>query len=314
MAEGEGRERRWLRPLGLLAVVLALASNQPLVLVGVPFALLSFLVPGARIGELALGGLVFVLVFLGDPSGGLWHLERGWAILVGGSFVAVTLAWPHLTFLLRALTALVAGTVWSGVILGVFGGWNVAEGLVLGRIDSAAAGTLDLFQAIAGGPDADAAPLAAAVSQAAQVQGILFPALIALSTLAALGVAWWLHVRMSAGTDGGLAPLKSFRFPDPLIWVLIGGLTLMILAGWTDGWGRLGANLTVFMGGLYALRGMAVVLFLSGGFGLLGGVLLGVTVLLLPPLVLLGAMAVGIGDTWFDLRRRRLSRGEAGPD
>jgi hypothetical protein len=67
---------------------------------------------------------------------------------------------------------------------------------------------------------------------------------------------------------------------------------------------RVGTNAVVFMGALYALRGAAVVLFLAGGVSFLGGFLLVLGFLLVAPVFLTGAFAIGLGDTWLDLRAR----------
>ncbi len=304
MAETERKERRWLRPLGLVVLVLALSVNEPLVLVGLPFVLLSFLTSSGRAVELFVAALVAFLVFTGDASGGLWHLERGWAIVTGGGFVALTLRWPRLPFMERALGAVGGGALWSGVVLAIFDGWNVADDAVATRIEAGAASTMEAFRAVTGG-DAPPPALTDAVRQTAEIQVMLFPGLLALASLAALGVAWWAHLRLSAGSDGGLGPLAGFRFPDALIWVLIGGLVLVLASsGWAAGWGRVGANLALVMGGLYALRGAGVVLSLTGGLTLANGVLVALAAVLAPPLLVGGAMVVGIGDTWFDLRAR----------
>ena len=132
---------------------------------------------------------------------------------------------------------------------------------------------------------------------------MVFPALLGLSSMAALGVAWWVYVRLSSGSDQGVGPLRDFRFNDHLVWVFIAGVVLL-LTPWEDILARVGANTVVFMGALYALRGAAVILFLSGGLSLFGYVMLIFGLIFLPPLVLTGAMVIGIGDTWLDVRRR----------
>jgi hypothetical protein len=71
-----------------------------------------------------------------------------------------------------------------------------------------------------------------------------------------------------------------------------------------DAVARVGSNAVVFMGALYALRGSAVFMFISGGLSLIGYVMLAVALVLAAPVVLGVAMVVGVGDTWFDVRAR----------
>lgn len=313
MGAGEGRERRWLRPLGLFVLVMALAVGHPFVLIGVPLLLLSLLTPGAGKRSFFLGLVLVILLLPGGPDAGLWYLERGWALLVGGWFLALTRTRPDRPFLEQGLLAIGGGAVWAALILAAFGAWERTQALVEERLVGGAEATLDLFGAIWADQDGDtASAFAETVIRTAEIQGVVFPALLALATLAALGVAWWIHLRISAGSDAGLGPLRSVTFPDPMIWVLIGGLILLLTAGWDEGLGRVGTNLTVFMAGLYVLRGAGVVLVLSGGLSIPAMILVGVVAILAPPLLLFGAMAVGIGDSWFDLRSRQGPPGSPG--
>lgn len=312
MAEGEGRERLWLRPLGLLALGVAFALGQPFVLAAVPFALLGFALPGAGFGGLFLGAVALALVFAGEPGSGFWYLERGWAILAGGWFVAFTLAWPDRPFLPRALGAVAGGTAQAGALLWALGGWSTAEWLVRSRIEASVGATLELLRAFTR-EGVDPA-LSGTVATTAEAQSILFPALLALATVAMLGVAWWAHVKLATGSGRGLEGLRSFRFPDPLIWVLIAGIALLLAAEWTGGWGRVGANMAVFMGGLYALRGAGVLVFLAGGMSLLGGLVVAVGMVLAGPVLVAAAMAVGVGDSWWDLRARATAARSDGGD
>ncbi|TVP55624.1 MAG: DUF2232 domain-containing protein [Gemmatimonadales bacterium] len=296
----KGRRHRWLRPLGLLAIVLGLSVGQPFVLIAIPFGLLTFLQPGERVSAMVLGALVLGFALAGHGSGGLWYLERGWAIIVAGWFAALTLARPAQPFLPRALLAVGGGTVWVAALLLVLDGWERVEWMVRERVEASAAATLEFSRAIGAGTDATA--LGEAVERTAALQVTVFPALVALSTLAALGVAWWLHVRLSGGSDQGLAKLKNLRFADGLIWLFIAGLALVLLMGWTEGWGRVGSNLMLFVGALYALRGAAVLLFLSGGVGWIGVTLIALATVFAAPVIFAGALMVGLGDTWLDLR------------
>ena len=58
------------------------------------------------------------------------------------------------------------------------------------------------------------------------------------------------------------------------------------------------------MGALYALRGSAVFMYISGGLSLFGYVLLAISLVLAAPVVVGVAMIVGIGDTWLDVRAK----------
>ncbi len=297
-----GKRRRWLRPLGLFGAVLALSIARPLVVLGIPFALLAFLEREGRFAVLAASALILGLVFAGGSgASGLWYLERGWAIVLGGSFAAVTLARPGVPFLERGLTALGGTVLWTSIVVAAFGGWSALDAEVRARIDAGAASTLDLVAGMSGG---ESEGLLEAVERAVEAQHFLFPSLVALSSLAALGVVWWTHVRVQRGSSGGLGSIRAFTFPDAMIWLLIAGIILVIGVGGGEAWVRAGANLLVFMAGLYALRGAGVVLFVTGGLSVPALILTAVAAILAPPVLLGGAMAVGIGDTWFDLRER----------
>ena len=302
MAEEQARGGGWVSPLGLLTSALVLAVGQPLVLVAVAFAMLTFLAPAGRIWVLFLAVSMFAVVFAGQPFGGLWSLERGWAIVLGGWFVALSLVLPERPFLRRALPALVASVLCVGAILIALGGWSWVESLVAQRIETGAEATLRMIETAVQGELP--AGLPEALTATVRVQGVLFPALLGLSSLAALGVAWWLHVRMYPRAGPGLSDLRDFRFSDALVWVLISGLVLVLATEWSVGWGRLGTNLVTFMGALYMLRGVAVLAVVLGGLSFGAGLLLALALVLAGPVVALGTILVGVGDSWLDLRAR----------
>ena len=110
-------------------------------------------------------------------------------------------------------------------------------------------------------------------------------------------------MKLSAGSGLGLAPLREFRFNDHLVWLLLLGLALIVF-GAGEGWTSAGGNTVVFMGGLYTMRGAAVLLFLNGGLIGLGFLLVAVGMLVLAPVLIMGALLVGVGDTWLDLRSK----------
>lgn len=285
---------------------MATAVVQSSVLVGLPFVLLGLVLGMRRVGVFVVAALALALVMAGGARDAFWYLERGWAFLAGGCFVALTVRDPRSSFSARAMAAVAVAAAAVAVILGVrSGSWSVVEWAVEERVGQGIAQAMEAVRLLRG--DASLPPaLVTAVYETVQMQIKVFPALVGISSMAALGVAWWGYTRLSSGNDQGVGPLREFRFNDHLVWVFIVGL-LLLLSQWEAVATRVGANAVVFMGALYALRGAAVILFLSGGLSLAGYVLLAFGLVFLPPLVLTGAMVVGLGDTWLDVRRRSLS-------
>lgn len=295
--------RGWPRAAGLVLATIAFSVIGPGVLIGLPFVLLAlFLRP--RGSALVLGIFLATVVVVGTgPSGGMWYLERGWAILLGGWFLGLTLRWPRSRFFPRALGA-VAGAY--GVAALVFRvrpeSWSVVDWMVTDRMRAGTSAALTALRSV-GGEGMVPGEVSDAIYRTLESQGVVFPALLGLASVAALGVAWWIWVRLAHGSDGGLGPLRDFRFNDQLVWLFVVGLALVLL-GSSGAWDRLGTNAVVFMGGLYALRGAAVLLFLSGGVSVAGSLLLAVAFVFVAPVLVAGALVVGLGDTWFDLRAR----------
>jgi hypothetical protein len=298
------RVRGWPRAAGLLGIAMATAVLQPSVLMAAPFLVLGF-VRGMRPLGVFLACLISVVVvtYGVPPRDVVWYLERGWAVLVGGGFAALSLRRPEARFSGRALAAVAGAAAVAAVVLAVrTGSWGTVEWAVEQRISQGLGTALEALRMMRGG-EALPPALVTAVHETVRAQANVFPALLGISSMAALGVAWWVYVRLSSGSDQGVGPLREFRFNDHLVWVLIAGVVLL-LTPWEDVLARVGANTVVFMGALYALRGAAVILFLSGGLSLLGYVMLILGLVFLPPLVLTGAMVIGIGDTWLDVRRK----------
>ena len=136
-------------------------------------------------------------------------------------------------------------------------------------------------------------------------QSVIFPALLGLASLSALGLSWWLYKRLTRSPEEGIGPLSEFRFNDQLVWVLILGVIALLVS--SGAVARFGLNAVVFIGALYALRGAAVALVLTGGPSLFGWILFVVSFLFVAPYMVMGAVFIGLGDTWFDLRARRAS-------
>jgi len=295
--------RGWPRAALLLGVTMATAVVSPSILVAVPFLVLGFVLGMRRFSVVAGCVLAVVVVMAGEARDALWYVERGWAVLAGGWFAGLTLRRPGSSFSGRALGAVTGAAAVAVATLGMqSGGWSTVEWVVEERIAQGIGTALDAIQLLRGG-EALPPALLAAVEETVKTQASVFPALLGISSMAALGVAWWVYVRLTSGTDQGVGPLRDFRFNDHLVWVFIGGL-LLLVTRWEDVLARVGANAVVFMGALYAARGAAVILFLSGGLSLFGYVMLAFGLIFLPPLVLTGAVVIGIGDTWLDVRRK----------
>ena len=296
-------ERTWPRAAGLLVLTLMLSLfTGPGVLVAFPFLALT-MVLGLRRLPAAVAAVFAMFVAVGVPGrGGLWYFERGWAVVLAGWFVVLTMRWPQSRFFPRALAAVAATTALVGLLLVIRpGSWSVVDWLVIEGLMRSARVIGQVL--ITSDPEAyTTADLSTAYEWTAQF-GRLFPAFLGLSSLSGLAVAWWGYVRLSAGSGLGLGPLRDFRFNDHLVWLFLIGLA-MIVFGAGEGWTSGGGNAVVFMGGLYAMRGAAVLLFLSGGLTGLGFLFLIVGMLFLWPVLIPGALLVGVGDTWLDLRSK----------
>ena len=259
---------------------------------------------GLRRLSAAVAAMFAVLVAVGVPArGGLWYLERGWALVLAGCFVVLTMRWPRSRFFPRAFAAVAATTVLVGLLLMVRpGSWSMVDWLVTESLMRSFSVITQMFMALDTETPLSTAQLNSFFDLAAR-QGRYFPALLGLSSLSGLAVAWWAYLRLSAGSGLGLGPLLEFRFNDHLMWLFLTGLALIVL-GAGEGWTSAGSNAVVFMGGLYTLRGAAVLLFINGGVTGLGILFLAIGMLVLPPVLIMGALVVGVGDTWLDLRSK----------
>lgn len=310
MGEPAGEGRRWPRAAGLFVAALVLSVVGPGVLVGLPFVVLA-LVLRPRTSSVVLGVFVATLVVVGaGPSGGMWYLERGWALLLAGWFVGLTLRWPATRFFPRALGAVAGAFAVAGLLFRVRpDAWSVVDWIVTDRMRAGTSAALGALRSV-GGEGWISRDVSDAIYRTLETQGVVFPALLGLASIAALGVTWWGWVRLAEGSDRGLGPLREFRFNDQLVWLFVAGIALVLL-GSSGAWDRIGTNAVVFMGGLYALRGAAVLLVLSGGVSVAGSLLLAAAFVFVAPVLLAGALVVGLGDTWFDLRARVRARSEA---
>ena len=268
-------------------------------LVGVPTAIALLAFHRRHAPSVVVGAGLLVVLFagaFGTPTS-MWYVERGWALLLAGGFVVATSLLPDRSLIVRSTTAAVV----AGAAVAVTG---LLRPELLGDLDSRIGGQFDraLLWLDFSGPAG--ASLEAALRAMADIARRIYPALLGLASLAALGVTAYVSKRME-GIEDAIGPLRRFRFNDHLAWLLVVGLMLLILpfGSWTA---RAGGNVVTFMGGLYVLRGAAVLVWVgtavvSSGWSIALWI---VAALLFYPVTLGAALVMGLSDTWLDLRSR----------
>ena len=292
------RQSDWLRAGVLFVLVLLTSTARPSVLVAVPFLVLVATNLPHRYAIFSATLIAMLIVMIG-PYDGMWYLERGWALLLGGSFVGLSIVRPKMKISDRALEA-VFGALMVLVILMTLipGAWNVVDWVISDRVRATVTQVIAL-----GGSEWLTPALIAAVYQTAEVQILIFPALTSLASLSALLLSWWLFTLFSGRSEEVLGSVKNFRFNDHLIWIFVVGLFLLFTR-WSEPLQRVGSNAVVFIGALCAVRGAAVIVFITGGFSVLGYAMTIFGLVIVPPIVLGGAILIGIADIYLDFRKR----------
>ena len=339
-AEAEGqepapaREVGWWRPvLALIALLLlpptpllrlALPIEQPLVLLAPLLAVcaLAGWRAGGRVFLALLWGALAVMVLWQGGSGTFGMLERGWAVLVTAAFGGLLLAPSGPALLPRALAAIGVALVVGALLLVLTpGGMSGAEEALGGELTRRGAissaqwrgftGSVQWAELLAGNPDL--ARLGEEMDrQLAAMPALgkrLFPSLLALESLTAMAVAWAFYHRIGRTRLGPpLARLRDVRFNDALNWGVVVGLVLLVIP-FGGVLRTLGINLLVFLGALYALRGLGVLVwFLDPGRWT--AVLLVVFTVFFLNVVAAVATMVGLLDTIQDWRRRPRQRSQ----
>lgn len=311
-------ERGWTLTRASLLVVatLLLSPMSPVWLVFVPLALLLLAFRNEDWMSLAVAAVILGLGFAGSRPGGMeWYVPRAWSLIAGGAFVLVSMRRGRDAWVDRSLQAI-------GVSIGVVLLIGVARPAVLqgvnwwmaGEIRQAALAAGSILQQLQGSADPEIRrQLEVAVQRWVGFQQDVYPAMLLLATVAAFGLAWFGFERLS-GRFRSPGPLRDFRFSDHLIWLLIGGLCLLVLPLGRLAF-RVGENAALFMGVLYLMRGAAILLWIGAAAAttVWSAVLLAVAALFLYPVVLGTALILGLSDTWIDLRDR-LSRAKADND
>jgi hypothetical protein len=246
------------RAVGFGTVTLVFAPVDPLVLVGLPLALLLVATGPRNAWSAVVVGAVVALAITGARSG-LWWFGRGWPLLLGGTYVMVAAWRPWWSFSATALAALGLAVVAAAATFVLSpGAWRDVDALMAAQVVSDA----DAWSARLGlaGEESTRSIL----RQATGLQVALFPAFLGVSSLGALGLAVSVRDWLAGGAGRAFGRLRSFSFNDHLVWIWLLGLALIVapIGGIAD---RVGGNAVLFMGLLYVLRGVAVLLSLVGG-------------------------------------------------
>lgn len=295
--------RGWslVRAGALAAALVLIAPVSPVALAGIPLALHLVVSRRRDPVALALAAGLLLLAFLGldGAQEPLWYAERAWALFVGGAFAALVELWP-------GRHTVVHGVVAVGVAFLAVGLYGLIEPGALAELDwwvdrrlaSSTTAALGVLGEVGGMPEEEA------FVRILRGQRLLYPAALALASLAALALSRYVVERLS-GREDALGPFREFRFSDHLVWVLVVGLGLFLVpAG--DAVTRLAENALLFMGGLYLVRGVAVLFWVgaatvTSGWSAALWIAAGV---LLYPVAVVVALVLGLGDTWLDVRER----------
>jgi hypothetical protein len=237
-----------------------------------------------------------------NQSGGLaGQFTRAGAVLLTGTFLALTLWRPSARFARVLISTTVAGLALVAWMWHMGVGWFDLQHAVeqdLWRANSEL--IMRLGQPVAGG----GTQLLDEMSAMARTIGSLYPALLMLASLAGLRLAWAWHHRISSHPIGPPpTTFATFRFSDQFVWGWVLGLALC-LSPLPKAFAFVGANVLLVVAGLYATRGLAV--FSAGSGRVPGPVMAAITVvaMFLLPFVVGGLTLLGLADTWLDFRRR----------
>ena len=287
---------------GLLLLVLVLSVVNPGIVVATTFLALVIVFGMKNWIGLVVAGVAGIVATGVPDANTLWYLERGWAVLLAGGFITLTMTFPNHFFIDRAIGTLFGIFMMLSVPLALhFHYWSIIDETINQEI----MGNIQRSIEFLGEFDTPAIvqqDLAETAMVVASYQHRLFPALVGLSSLASVAVAWWGYIGLSGKKFKNLVGLTEFNFNDHWVWLLISGLLFLVM-DFGDGWSRLGENLLVFMMGLYFLRGIGVVLVTTSML-FLGKIGLFFGFIFLGPVLMTAMFLVGLSDTWFDYRKR----------
>jgi hypothetical protein len=262
----------------------------------------------------ALAVWLLVTPLPGSPQ--FLAVSKGWALLVAASFGVVSIMSPSRPFFPRALSAI--GLAFAvGLTLVTFAARRpgVVETTIRQEYTRRVESWLADWQSVSRTPEwqeltRDKPGMEALARESSDrllklppVTAPLFPAMLALESLAVLALAWGLYHRVSRARIGPpLAPLKEFRFNDQLVWGLVAGITAVAVPT-LNAFRVVGLNLLLFFGALYALRGLGVLTWFFAPGRLMVTLTIALAIFMWPILGVF-ALGIGLGDTWLDWRSR----------
>lgn len=251
----------------------------------------------------------------GPPDSQYNWLARGWTLLVAASFGLVSVVIATEAFFPRALSALAAATALGfALVLVSPGGPARISNVMAGEYNRRNDQSIASLRQVSGQPGwkemVAKSPALQRLTEESEAQlasiprwsTLLLPALLALESLAALGLGWALYHRMSNVEIGPqLGKIRDFRFNDQLVWGVAVGASIYLLPAFADG-KNAGLNLLLFFGVLYVLRGIGILAWMSRSRALT--YLMVALAIFAWPLMTALAFGLGLGDTWLDLRTR----------
>ena len=299
--------------LGLLLLLgagIVFAISAPIGLLTVPLAGLvlvtRFRRPGAVVtASLFTGISLWWLAQIGDPPD---QVIRAAAVMGSAAFV-VTFLSTSWSLTHRSLAAIGVAAGGTGALLAAARtSWPEIHWWVESRVEF---GTQLMLARLSGdqagaGDDALVVQLEAWFDSVIPLMADFFPATVAVQMLAGLALATALYRRFAPAAEVTWGKFRDFRFSEHLGWIAVVALAIVLLTKAAT-LKVLAANVLVVAGLLYTLRGAAVAWFgltLTGGPGFLTTGLIAFSVMFMLPVVLIGAIFIGVVDAGLDLRRR----------
>ena len=293
---------RRVRVGGVLVLAGFLLLAPPLFVLA-PFLLLTLFSRPRTARELAalVAASAGTALSLQGPAGLVLELMRASGLVLAAVFLVLSLR-SSTPLLGRALLAV---TVTALAIVG----WEWTRGVSWPEVHGAFTTMLrEGYQAMLPAAGEPAKPELQSFLQrfiaAAPELARAMPGVLALQGLAGVVLAWLWHHRLAAKPLGEApAPFRAFRFNDHLVWGAIFTLALLI-APLPPEAAVIAENLLILWVGLYAMRGLAIAAAVLAAGPLPLRVLTAVVAILLSPLSLGVCLALGLADTWLNIRGR----------